>query len=69
MGLVRLQTADPPSTTVCRETGIANSTITALIKEDRLMTRSQIETLARYFSVPPAVFLPGNEVPTKAAAS
>jgi antitoxin component HigA of HigAB toxin-antitoxin module len=55
--------------TVSRETGIANSTISALIKEDRLMTRSQIETLAGYFGVAPAVFLPGNEVPTKATSA
>jgi antitoxin component HigA of HigAB toxin-antitoxin module len=51
--------------TVARETGIANSTITALLKGNcsggREMTRKHIETFARYFGVEPAVFLPGNE--------
>lgn len=43
---------------VARETGIANSTITALLKEDRQMTTRHIRILARYFGVSPAVFLP-----------
>ncbi|HEV3255854.1 MAG TPA: helix-turn-helix domain-containing protein [Gemmataceae bacterium] len=46
--------------TVSKETGIANSTITALLQEHREMTRKHIETFARYFGVEPAVFLPGN---------
>ena len=46
--------------TVSKETGIANSTITALLKENREMTRKHIETFARYFGVEPGVFLPGN---------
>ena len=50
--------------TVAKETGIANSTITALLKEGRPggrdMTRRHIEAFARYFGVEPAVFLPGN---------
>jgi HTH-type transcriptional regulator/antitoxin HigA len=45
--------------TVSRETGIANSTITALVKGQREMTRKHIETFARYFGAQPAVFLPG----------
>ncbi len=45
---------------VSKETGIANSTITALLKGGREMTRKHIETLARYFGVEPGVFLPGN---------
>jgi HTH-type transcriptional regulator / antitoxin HigA len=45
---------------VSKETGIANSTITALLKEDRELTRKHIETFARYFGVEPGVFLPGN---------
>jgi HTH-type transcriptional regulator / antitoxin HigA len=48
--------------TVSQETGIANSTVTALLKGDRGLTRRHIETFARYFGVEPAVFLPGNEV-------
>ena len=48
--------------TVSRETRIANSTITALLKGSRQMTRKHLEALARYFGVEPAVFLPGNEV-------
>jgi len=46
--------------TASKETGIANSTITALLKESREMTRKHIETFARYFGVEPGVFLPGN---------
>ena len=46
--------------TVSKETGIANSTITALLKGGREMTRKHIETFARYFGVEPAAFLPGN---------
>jgi HTH-type transcriptional regulator / antitoxin HigA len=46
--------------TVAKETGIANSTIMALLKGDRDMTRKHIETFARYFGVEPGVFLPGN---------
>ena len=50
--------------TVARETGIANSTITALLKGDRPggreMTRRHVETFARYFGVEAGVFLPGN---------
>ena len=46
--------------TVAKETGIANSTITALLKGGREMTRKHIETFGRYFGVGPAVFLPGN---------
>jgi HTH-type transcriptional regulator/antitoxin HigA len=45
---------------VSKETGVANSTITALLKGDREMTRKHMETFARYFGVAPAVFLPGN---------
>ena len=50
--------------TVAKETGVANSTLTALLKEGRPggrdMTRRHIETFARYFGVEPAVFLSGN---------
>src|SRR5437762_2645 len=53
--------------TVSRETGIANSTITALLKGSREMTRKHLEAFARYFGVEPAVFLPGNEVGEPAA--
>jgi len=45
---------------VSRETGIANSTITALLKSGRAMTRRHIEAFARYFRIPPALFVPGN---------
>jgi len=44
-----------------RETGIANSTITALLKGDREMTRGHIEIFARYFRISPSVFLPGDK--------
>ena len=52
---------DVTQQTASRETGIANSTITALLKGDRALTRRHIEVFARYFGVEPAVFLPGNE--------
>jgi HTH-type transcriptional regulator/antitoxin HigA len=57
--------------TVSRETGIANSTITALLQGGRDMTRRHIETFARYFRTPPAFFLPGNShaQPLRPAAS
>lgn len=47
--------------TVAKETGIASSTISAVLGRSRELTRKHIETLAAYFSVEPAVFLPGNE--------
>jgi len=46
--------------TVARKTGIANSTISALLTGERQLTRTHIEKLAVYFGVKPAVFLPGN---------
>jgi HTH-type transcriptional regulator / antitoxin HigA len=49
---------DVTQQTVARETAIANSTITALLKGERVMTRKHIETFAKYFGVAPAVFLP-----------
>jgi hypothetical protein len=48
------------------ETGIANSTITALLQGGRAMTRRHIETFARYFRTPLALFLPGNGCGTAA---
>jgi len=48
--------------TVSRQTAVANSTITALLKGDRQMTSKHIAIFARYFGVEPAVFLPGNAV-------
>jgi HTH-type transcriptional regulator / antitoxin HigA len=46
--------------TAAQESGVANSTITALIKGRRQMTRKQIESFSRYFGVEPAVFLPSD---------
>ncbi len=51
---------------VSRQAGVANSTITALLKEDRRMTRHHIETFANYFGVEAAVFLPAIEVAKRA---
>jgi len=45
---------------VARETGIANSTVSAVLNGRRDLTRNHIEKLAAYFGVEPAVFLPGN---------
>jgi len=51
---------------VSDETGVANSTITALLKGKRAggreMTLAHIGTFAKYFGVEPSVFLPGNGV-------
>jgi HTH-type transcriptional regulator/antitoxin HigA len=46
---------------VAREAGIAGSTISAVLHGSRELTRRQIERLAPYFGVAPAVFLPGND--------
>jgi HTH-type transcriptional regulator/antitoxin HigA len=46
--------------TVARDTGVANSTITALLSGERELTRKHIEAFALYFGVEPAVFLPAN---------
>jgi HTH-type transcriptional regulator/antitoxin HigA len=46
--------------TVAKETGIANSTISAVLNGDRELTRRHIEKLAAYFGAEPVVFLPGN---------
>jgi HTH-type transcriptional regulator/antitoxin HigA len=48
--------------TVAKETGVANTVITAVLKGGRKLTRKQMETFAGYFGVEPAVFLPGNGV-------
>jgi hypothetical protein len=37
------------------ETGIANSTIMAVLQGSRAMTRRHIETFAGYFRTPPAL--------------
>jgi HTH-type transcriptional regulator/antitoxin HigA len=42
---------------VAAETGIAESTISAVIRGKRRLARKHLETLARYFRVSPAVFL------------
>ena len=46
--------------TIARETGVANSTITALLKGERELTRKHIEAFALYFGLEPAVFLPSH---------
>jgi HTH-type transcriptional regulator/antitoxin HigA len=43
---------------VARATGIAQSRISELLSGRRRLTRAQIEKLAAYFHVKPAVFLP-----------
>jgi HTH-type transcriptional regulator / antitoxin HigA len=42
---------------VAAETGIAESTISAIRAGKRRMSRKQIEVLSRYFNVKPAVFM------------
>lgn len=42
---------------VARRTGIAESTLSEVLAGKRQLTRNQIEKLARYFCVPPSVFL------------
>jgi HTH-type transcriptional regulator/antitoxin HigA len=43
---------------VARATGIAESTLSELLRGKRQLTRSQISKLARYFHVVPGVFMP-----------
>jgi HTH-type transcriptional regulator / antitoxin HigA len=43
---------------VARATGIAESTISAVLAGDRRLNREHIEKLARYFHVGPSAFLP-----------
>jgi HTH-type transcriptional regulator/antitoxin HigA len=42
---------------VAADTGIAESTISAVIRGKRRLARKHLETLSRYFRVSPAVFL------------
>jgi HTH-type transcriptional regulator/antitoxin HigA len=44
---------------VAADTGIAESTISAILSGSRGLSRKHIEGLARYFGVSPAVFLSG----------
>jgi len=41
-----------------KATGISQSTLSAILNGDREMTKGHMLTLARFFNVPPAVFLP-----------
>jgi HTH-type transcriptional regulator / antitoxin HigA len=41
-----------------RRVGIAQSTISAVLNGTRSLTREQVITLARFFNVAPAAFLP-----------
>lgn len=43
---------------LARKTGIAQSTLSAVLGGSRALTRDHIVALARYFGVSPAVFLP-----------
>lgn len=43
---------------LARAAAISQSTISAVLNGDRALTKAQIIALARYFRVPPAVFLP-----------
>lgn len=44
---------------VALDTGIADSTLSAIRSGQRTLTRRHIEKLASYFGVEPGVFLPG----------
>ena len=54
-------------TEVAQATGIANSTISAVLKGTRELTRAHISQLARYFRIEPGVFAFGEEEPASAA--
>ncbi len=43
---------------LAKEVGIAQSTISAVLKGTRSLTKGQVITLAKFFHVPAAVFLP-----------
>jgi Predicted transcription regulator containing HTH domain len=44
-------------TMLARKIGIAQSTLSAVLNEDRALTRDHIVTLAKFFNVSPEVFL------------
>ncbi len=52
-----------PQSYVARETGIANSTISAVLRGKRDLTRRQVETFAAFFQVDPRIFLVRDAVP------
>jgi transcriptional regulator with XRE-family HTH domain len=43
-----------------RRTGVAQSTISAVLNGDRSLTREQVGILARFFAVSPAAFMPAS---------
>jgi HTH-type transcriptional regulator/antitoxin HigA len=46
-------------TTLAKRAGISQSTISAVLNGSRSLTKEQLVTLARFFNVAPAAFLPG----------
>jgi HTH-type transcriptional regulator/antitoxin HigA len=56
-------------TEVARATGIVNSTISAVLKGGRQLTRDHIGRLASYFSIEPGVFIFGESEPLPAKRS
>jgi HTH-type transcriptional regulator / antitoxin HigA len=53
----RIEARGTTQAQVAAATGIAESTISAILAGKRGMTRKHIESLARYFKVKPAVFM------------
>lgn len=49
---------------VCCATGIAESTLSEVLRGKRQLTRAQISKLAAYFHVGPGVFMRSNDTPT-----
>jgi HTH-type transcriptional regulator / antitoxin HigA len=52
-------------TEVAKATGIANSTLSAVLKGVRQFTREHIGRLAKYFHVEPGAFMFGEQAPKK----
>jgi HTH-type transcriptional regulator/antitoxin HigA len=53
-----IEARDVSQVEVSRQTGIAESTISEVLKGKRQLTRAQIDKLAAYFHVEPGVFFP-----------
>ncbi|MBI3464710.1 MAG: helix-turn-helix domain-containing protein [Planctomycetes bacterium] len=51
-----IESKDVSQTQVAKETGIANSTISEVLKGKRRLSRTHVERLAEYFHVSPGVF-------------
>lgn len=54
-----MESNDLSQSELSRKAGISQSTVSAVLGGSRSLTKEQVLTLARFFSVSPAAFLPG----------